>query len=132
LSHGVLNPLRSPENPTFCLCAAPQNSPSAAHPAQSNNHPQLALSLAPPSYALFAFSTHKLPAGALDAAGYGRSIGSHAQLKVAGLNVASDFAGGVASELEFLGLAAILADLAENVAAFGFEEFESGDWVVVG
>jgi len=42
------NPLRSPENPTFCLCAAPQNSPSAAHQAQSNNHPHLALCLAPP------------------------------------------------------------------------------------
>ena len=47
MSHGVLNPLRSPENPTFCLCTAPQTSPSAAHQAQSNKHPHLALSLAP-------------------------------------------------------------------------------------
>ena len=48
MSHGVLNPLGSPDNPTFCLCAAPQSSPSAADQAQSNNYPQLALCLAPP------------------------------------------------------------------------------------
>ena len=38
----------SPDNPTFCLCAAPQSSPSAADQAQSNNYPRLALCLAPP------------------------------------------------------------------------------------
>src|SRR5207302_7214124 len=48
LPHGVLDPVRSPANPTFCLCAASQSSPTAAHQAQSNNHRQLALCLAPP------------------------------------------------------------------------------------
>jgi hypothetical protein len=56
----------------------------------------------------------------------------HAQLGVAGLNVASDSARSVAGELEFLGFAAIVADRAEDVAAFGFEEFKISDWVVVG
>ena len=43
-----LNPFRPPDYPAFCLCAAPQSSPSAAHQAQSNNYPQLALCFAPP------------------------------------------------------------------------------------
>src|SRR6516225_9965697 len=48
LSDGLLNPLLSPENPTFGLCAVPQNAPSAAHQAQRTITPQPALSFAPP------------------------------------------------------------------------------------
>ena len=48
MSDGLLNPLLSPENPTFGLCAVPQNAPSAAHQAQRTITPQPALSFAPP------------------------------------------------------------------------------------
>ena len=43
-----------------------------------------------------------------------RLLNRHAQLGVAGLNVASDFAEGVAGELEFLGFAAILAVISKS------------------